>query len=94
MRWDEYIAEQVTRGQHRTHRHWKPSGVWEFVRADGLRTAHKAESPFPSWRETVERSMARADAPIPLGAPLPEGMRDRDDPDYGPLWDALSIAVR
>jgi hypothetical protein len=31
--------------------------------------------------------MRLADLHIPLEAPLPEGMRTRTDPDYGPLWD-------
>ena len=87
--WEYYLMEKVDEmsGRHKEFPLWTVAGVWEFIRDDGLHTAHKIESPFCSWRRTVEESMALADAMIPLGSTLPKEMRTREDPDYGPLWD-------
>lgn len=80
--WGSYLDEKTDSGQHTEHPEWSVSNVWEFQRSDGLKTAHKAESPFMSWRDAVEESMKWADKHIPLGAELPEGMRSREDPLY------------
>lgn len=81
--WSHYKDVNIDEnGRHRDHPRWKPVGVWEFEREDGLMTAHKAESPHSFWSDTVEWSMKLADKCIPLGAPLPEGMRSRSDPLY------------
>lgn len=87
MRWPDYLKQWTTGGRHNRFAEWTVSGVWEFTRSDGLKTAHKMESPFLSWRKTVEESMRLADERIPLGAALPVGMGSRDDPSYDPLWD-------
>ena len=80
--WSEYMERNVADGRHTSYPHWFVSGVWEFMRSDGLKTAHKMESPFMSWRETIEESMRWADDNIELGGELPNGMRSRNDPLY------------
>lgn len=87
MHWRDYVAENVENGRHRLFANWRVSGVWEFQRSDGLKTAHKVESPHCFWQQTVEESMRLADEHIPLGGDLPEGMGSRSDPDYAPLWE-------
>lgn len=87
MRWLDYLASEVEGDRHRRFPEWEPVGVWEFRRSDGLHTAHKTESPYPDWLSTVEESMRMADEHIPLGSLLPSGMRSREDPYYGPLFE-------
>lgn len=87
MMWAAWKKKWIdARGRHVLRQTWKVTGVWELVRDDGLATAHKAESPYPTWCATIEESMRLADENIPLGAELPEGMGNREDPDYSPLW--------
>lgn len=64
---------------------WRVSGVWEFQRSDGLKTAHKTETPFLTWQKAVEASMKWADENIEIGADLPDGMMSRHDPYYAEL---------
>jgi len=89
MRWTDYLAANVgPNGRHLHFPEWEPCGpeIWQFIRSDGLLTAHRVESPYSTWQETIEESMRLADARIGLGAPLPDGMRTREDPDYSRLW--------
>lgn len=76
--------------------HWRTTGQpWELVRDDGVLTGHKHESPFSSWRETVEQSMEVYDRVLPIGrreawpAELAAAVRDGRDIDFGAVytWD-------
>ncbi len=80
--WDSYVDKNTSGGKHLRYKEWSVSGVWEFTRRDGLKTAHKMESPFATWLETVEESMRLADSTIPLGADIPASMRSKYDPLY------------
>jgi hypothetical protein len=88
MRWPDYIRENERGGRLDLFPNWETtSRPWECIRSDGLMSAHHAESPCCSRRETMERSMRLADVHIPLGAGLPPGMRTREDPLYDGLWE-------
>ena len=88
MNWETWKHENIADdGTAIGHPEWRPCGVWELIRSDGLKTAHHVESPFCSWQTTVEQSMRVADQKIPLGSELPDGMRRKSDPLYSDLWD-------
>jgi len=84
--WEMWQAENLTEFLA-LHPEWEVAGDWWMERSDGLLSAHKAEFSALTWRETMTRSVELADKQIPLGAELPEGMRTRDDPFYGPLME-------
>lgn len=86
MTWEEYLDAYVRDGRHTGYPKWQPISTWEFIRDDGLLSAHKMESPYFDWKTTVEESMRLADQYIPLGSELPDEMRQRTDPNYGSLW--------
>ena len=86
--WERFLAKEVGPDEQLlSSPEWKVVDVWTLERSDGLVTAHKAESIHSGWEETVRDSVRLADKYIPIGAALPEGMRCREDPDYGPLWE-------
>ena len=90
--WDRWRAEHLDqRDRVRGRPHWRAVRPWECERDDGVQSGHKAESPFMSWRETLERSMELYDRVLPMGResewPDIEGARLRSaDVNFGAVW--------